>query len=268
MGLQLIANESKSKGIEKIMQLSAVSANTIRNLSLSLAVGSILQEIKGDIDGALLRYKLSDCFESPAIWNNIGLCFVAKKKYVAAVSCLKRALYLNPFDHRINYNIGLLNFQLRQFASAFHFFKAGIAHQNVSVTYSLLALCLEQLDDDLNAKQAHLTAIKANKSVPNPTSLLNYAIYLINLNQDQYKEEIAEIMIEFEKNWLKRRQVTNEFDESVMKTANQISAVFGPSSHMAWVKGVKEDNQEDRNYNPQSTLTHQSEQDSNKMTFV
>ena len=44
--------------------------------------------------------------ESPQLWNNIGMCFFGKKKHVAAVSCLKRASYLAPFDWKILYNLG------------------------------------------------------------------------------------------------------------------------------------------------------------------
>ena len=36
----------------------------------------------------------------------LGMCFFGKKKYVAAISCLKRANYLAPFDWKILYNLG------------------------------------------------------------------------------------------------------------------------------------------------------------------
>lgn len=113
----------KSKGIDKLNQLMFISASTIGNLQMSLAVGSIIQETQTDIDGALFRYKLANTFESPTLWNNVSLCFSSKKKYVAAISCLKRSLYLNVFDWKTNYNLGLLNLQLRQYSSAFHYLK-------------------------------------------------------------------------------------------------------------------------------------------------
>ena len=34
------------------------------------------------------------------------MCFFGKKKFVAAISCLKRANYLAPFDWKILYNLG------------------------------------------------------------------------------------------------------------------------------------------------------------------
>ena len=90
---------------------------------MSLAIGSIIQESQTNIDDALYRYKLANTFESPVLWNNVSLCFSSKKKYVAAISCLKRSLYLNVFDWRSNYNLGVLNLQLRQYSSAFHYLK-------------------------------------------------------------------------------------------------------------------------------------------------
>lgn len=113
----------KQKGIDKLNQLMHISANTIGNLQMSLAIGSILQETQNDLDNALLRYKLANTFESPVLWNNVSLCFSVKKKYVAAISCLKRSLYLNVFDWKVNYNLGLLNLQLKQYSSAFHYLK-------------------------------------------------------------------------------------------------------------------------------------------------
>ena len=58
---------------------------------------------------ALAKYRLAaqSIPESPPLWNNIGMCFFGKKKFVAAISCLKRANYLAPFDWKILYNLGV-----------------------------------------------------------------------------------------------------------------------------------------------------------------
>lgn len=39
----------------------------------------------GDFDVALSKYKVAACNtpESPQLWNNIGMCYYGKKKYVA-----------------------------------------------------------------------------------------------------------------------------------------------------------------------------------------
>ena len=43
-----------------------------------------------------------------------------------AISCLKRATYLAPFDWKILYNLGLVHLTMQQHASAFHFLSAAI----------------------------------------------------------------------------------------------------------------------------------------------
>ena len=72
-----------------------------------------------DWDAALAKYKTASGVtpESPHLWNNIGMCFFGKRKYVAAIACLKRANYLAPFDWKILYNLGLVHLTLQQFAS-------------------------------------------------------------------------------------------------------------------------------------------------------
>ena len=68
------------------------------------------------------------------------MCFFGKRKLVAAVSCLKRANYLSPFDWKILYNLGLVHLSLQQFASAFHFLSASInLRPNRGQTFMLLA---------------------------------------------------------------------------------------------------------------------------------
>ena len=106
-----------------------------------MAAGSMMQS-HNDWDVALAKYRVAatDIPESPQLWNNIGMCFFGKKKYVAAISCLKRANYLAPFDWKILYNLGLVHLTMQQFASAFHFLSASInLRPNRGQTFMLLA---------------------------------------------------------------------------------------------------------------------------------
>ncbi|KAB1257360.1 Bardet-Biedl syndrome 4 protein [Camelus dromedarius] len=110
-------------------------------VSAILAAGSMMQT-HGDFDVALTKYRVVACAvpESPPLWNNIGMCFFGKKKYVAAISCLKRANYLAPFDWKILYNLGLVHLTMQQYASAFHFLSAAINFQpKMGELYMLLA---------------------------------------------------------------------------------------------------------------------------------
>ena len=58
-----------------------------------LAAGSMIQS-HGDYDVALTKYRIAAAAtpESPHLWNNIGMCFFGKKKYVA-VSWLTNEFY-------------------------------------------------------------------------------------------------------------------------------------------------------------------------------
>nr|XP_014339446.1 PREDICTED: Bardet-Biedl syndrome 4 protein isoform X2 [Latimeria chalumnae] len=131
------------------------------NYRAILAAGSMMQT-HGDFDVALTKYRVaaSAVPESPPLWNNIGMCFFGKKKYVAAISCLKRAHYLAPFDWKIVYNLGLVHLTMQQYASAFHFLSAAINLQpRMGELYMLLAVALTNLEDPENAKQSYEQAV-------------------------------------------------------------------------------------------------------------
>ena len=92
-----------------VYQFSASSSSTteVTLIKAVLAAGSVAQASQ-DWDAALSKYKTASVVtpESPQLWNNIGMCFFGKKKFVAAIACLKRANYLAPFDWKILYNLG------------------------------------------------------------------------------------------------------------------------------------------------------------------
>ena len=54
------------------------------NVKAILAAGCMLQ-LHGDFDVALVKYRIAavETPESGPLWNNIGVCFYGKKKYVA-----------------------------------------------------------------------------------------------------------------------------------------------------------------------------------------
>ena len=116
-----------------------------RNAKTILAAGSIIQDNQ-DMDVALIKYRVAaiQTPNSPQLWNNIGMCFFGKGKYVAAVACLKRALYFSPFEWIISYNLGVVHLATGQYASAFHFFSTAInlqpsfarAYMHLAVTLS------------------------------------------------------------------------------------------------------------------------------------
>ena len=95
-----------------------------KNPKTILAAGSIIQDNQ-DMDVALVKYRIAatQTPNSAQLWNNVGMCFFGKGKYVAAVACLKRAVYITPFEWIISYNLGVVHLTTGQYASSFHYFR-------------------------------------------------------------------------------------------------------------------------------------------------
>jgi len=150
-----------------------------RNPKTILAAGSIIQD-HSDMDVALVKYRVAavQTPHSAQLWNNIGMCFFGKQRFVAAIACLKRALYLDPFEWIISYNLGLVHLSTGQYASAFHYFSTSInLKPDFPSSYMYLAITLNRLDDFDNACQAYEKAIEMEED---HLFRLNYAITLFN----------------------------------------------------------------------------------------
>jgi len=120
-----------------------------RNPKTILATGSIIQD-RSDHDASLLKYRVAAVYnpDSSELWNNIGMCFFGKQKYVAAIACLKKSLYLDPFQWIAAYNLGLVYLNTRQYASAYHYFSAAInLKADFSNTYMYLGITLNRIGD-------------------------------------------------------------------------------------------------------------------------
>eukprot|EP00405_Crypthecodinium_cohnii_P034770 CAMPEP_0206533174 /NCGR_PEP_ID=MMETSP0325_2-20121206/4805_1 /ASSEMBLY_ACC=CAM_ASM_000347 /TAXON_ID=2866 /ORGANISM="Crypthecodinium cohnii, Strain Seligo" /LENGTH=430 /DNA_ID=CAMNT_0054029761 /DNA_START=28 /DNA_END=1317 /DNA_ORIENTATION=- len=150
-----------------------------KNAKTILAAGSIIQD-HSDMDVALIKYRVAAVHtpNSAQLWNNIGMCFFGKTKYVAAIACLKRSLYLDPFEWIISYNLGLVHLNTGQYASAFHYFSASInLKPDFPTSYMYLAITLSRLDDFANAVSAYEKAIDMESD---HMFHLNFAITLFN----------------------------------------------------------------------------------------
>uniref|UniRef100_A0A673U2H5 BBSome complex member BBS4 n=1 Tax=Suricata suricatta TaxID=37032 RepID=A0A673U2H5_SURSU len=208
------------------------------NYKAILAAGSTMQT-HGDFDVALTKYRVVACAvpESPPLWNNIGMCFFGKKKYVAAISCLKRANYLAPFDWKILYNLGLVHLTMQQYASAFHFLSAAINFQpKMGELYMLLAVALTNLEDPENAKRAYEEAVRLDKS--NPLVNLNYAVLLYN--QGEKKGALAQYQEMEKKVRLPQDSSSLEFDSEMVDMAQKLGAALQVGEALVWTKPVKD----------------------------
>jgi Bardet-Biedl syndrome 4 protein len=151
-----------------------------RNPRTILAAGSIIQDLD-DADVALVKYRVAAAVEpnSAQLWNNVGMCFFNKNRFVAAIACLKKALYLDPFEWIVSYNLGIAHLKTRQNASAFHFLSHAVKRKpDFAEAYGYLAVALARLDDLENAKRAYDGAIRLDPE--NHVTRLNAAITLCN----------------------------------------------------------------------------------------
>ncbi|XP_014310495.1 Bardet-Biedl syndrome 4 protein [Myotis lucifugus] len=232
------------------------------NYKAILAAGSMMQT-HGDFDVALTKYRViaSAVPESPPLWNNIGMCFFGKKKYVAAISCLKRANYLAPFDWKILYNLGLVHLTMQQYASAFHFLSAAINFQpKMGELYMLLAVALTNLEDTENAKRAYAEAVRLDKY--NPLVNLNYAVLLYN--QGEKRDALAQYQEMEKKVNLLKDSSSLEYDSEMVEMAQKLGAALQVGEALVWTKPVKDPKSKQRTTSTSKAASFQQPLGSNQ----
>eukprot|EP01029_Cantina_marsupialis_P027311 TRINITY_DN75_c0_g1_i3.p1 TRINITY_DN75_c0_g1~~TRINITY_DN75_c0_g1_i3.p1 ORF type:complete len:400 (+),score=56.32 TRINITY_DN75_c0_g1_i3:137-1336(+) len=171
-----------------------------KNAKTILAAGSIIQD-HSDMDVALSKYRVAAVAtpNSAQLWNNIGMCFFGKQKFVAAIACLKRALYLDPFEWIISYNLGLVHLSTGQYASSFHFFSASInLKPDFASSYMYLAITLNRLDDFDNSCSAYEKAIEMEQD---HLFHLNYCVTLFNQGEVAKAKEHFSIFMDLFDVW-------------------------------------------------------------------
>ncbi len=116
-------------------------------------MGSISQG-HAEVETALGYYKAALQFRpnSPQLWNNVAMCLFNKQKFVGAIACLKKALYMAPFEFIVCFNLGLVHLTTGQYASAFQFLSAAInLRPDYPPSYMYLGVALAHLGDPDNA---------------------------------------------------------------------------------------------------------------------
>ncbi|XP_057323630.1 Bardet-Biedl syndrome 4 protein isoform X2 [Microplitis mediator] len=143
-----------------------------------LAVAYIIQ-IHREPEIAISKFKVAaQSFpESFHLWNNIGVCLYEKRKFLAAISCLKRAHYFHPTTLSTACILGKVLIITNQFASAAIYLCSAVTGGTKNyIPFLLLSYALAALDDLEGAEQI---IYKAHSIAPqNPAVLVNYAIIL------------------------------------------------------------------------------------------
>lgn len=235
LGLLYLQCGMYQKAFEKLGTAMAFNATCVPAI---LAAGSIIQN-HSDFEVALSKYRIaiSKIPESPALWNNIGMCFFGKKKYVAAISCLKRATYLAPFSWQILQNLGLVHLTMQQYASGFHFLSAAISLNSQSgQLFMLLAIALKYLQDFKNSCQAYEQALKIDQN--DPTIPLNYALLLQEIEQ---KDKAVNMLLEFKRRCLESSEKNAKLQHAIV-IAESLADVLQVKSYNFLHSKVETDN--------------------------
>ncbi|XP_058828963.1 Bardet-Biedl syndrome 4 protein homolog [Topomyia yanbarensis] len=221
IGILYLKINEYQRAFEKLLDAISIDDKCATAL---LGLGSILQS-KNDIDGALNKYKrisnLPD--EGSEVWSNIGLCFFKKQKYIAAISCLKKAVWVAPLNFNALYNLGLILVTSQQYVSAFQTLAAAISlRPDNADCYMLLGTCLRHLNDPGNAYLSLEKSTMLPDAIKNPLIYLNFALYCFEIDkQDQ--------SVLYLSNFLEMTQHTNVHRE-YLKMADRLNAALSLSS--------------------------------------
>lgn len=181
----------------------AVYLDKLHSNSL-LGLGSLHQE-KGEYELAYSKYKLASKTNpnSPIVWNNLGLCFFAKKKYTAAATCLKRAHYLDPFQWIISFNLGLVYLYSGLYSSAYIYMNAAVSLKpDIAIGYMYLGIILSKLGDITSSINSYDKSLELDN---NYLTLFNYTISLISHDMiSNAKSKFSEFVKSFNNDTVER----------------------------------------------------------------
>ena len=169
----------KAKDYEKAIDYFNKVLEVDKKYSKSLLGLAAINQLNGKFEEAyeLLSMGYSSNNNSAYLWNNLGMWFFAKEKKIFAATCLKRALYLAPFEWFISFNLGLVYLKNEQYVTAFvHMNTAANLSKNQPNVYLYLAIICSELNNDGNAKNCFERALSLKED---PIILFNYIIFLI-----------------------------------------------------------------------------------------
>lgn len=213
----------KVKDHDKAIETFKKSLEVDKKYSKSLMGLATITQINGNFDEAyeLLSIGYSSNNNSAYLWNNLGMWFFAKEKKIFAATCLKRALYLAPFEWFISFNLGLVYLKNEQYVTAFvHMNTAANLSKYQPYVYLYLAIICSELNNDSNAKNCFERALSIKED---PIILFNYIIFL--LKKKMFKEA-AEKFDKLNKSKIKKN---NEEYQSIDAQIPIIKKILGIS---------------------------------------
>ncbi len=211
----------KIKEKSKAMKYYNKVLNIERKYSKSLMGLESIKQNEGNIDEAydLLSIGNSSNPNSAFLWNNLGMYYLSRDKKIFASTCLKRALYLAPFEWIISFNLGLVYLKSEQYVSAFiHMNSAANLNKNNYMIYLYLAIICGELNNQGNAKNCFEKALALKEE---PIIFINYIIFLLKKGMIKDAEDNYDKLIKiFVKN--KKSNEENKLIESQILVVKKI----------------------------------------------
>lgn len=202
-------------------------------------------ETKAKIDRIIdsIRNLKSTALSSAAPWNNLALCYLLSKRFIACLSCLHRAQRIEPLDWRVNFNlaityanVGLISralVSLHRCVSLYANHSQSFRdHKNPSKSFSttasclksLLAVCAAGVDDLDESRQLHIESQLEVQQVP-ILCQLNYLIFLhmsADKNDEQTIKTKQNLLDQLEQGWLQRNQNNPQFNRCLLQVADAV----------------------------------------------
>lgn len=170
---------SKKKEQDKAIDYFSKALDVEKKYSKSLMGLSSINQNSGKFEESyeLMAVGFHSNNNSAYLWNNLGMWYFAKEKKIFAATCLKRALFLAPFEWIISFNLGLIYLKSEQYVTAFvHMNTAANLNKNNYQIYLYLAIICGELNNDGNAKNCFEKALSLKED---PIILFNYILFLV-----------------------------------------------------------------------------------------
>ena len=184
----------KKKDQETALKYFDECVNLEKKYSKSLIGLDYIYQNQGEYDESFQALTIGYATNpnSAYIWNNLGIWFLAKDKKIFSSTCLKRALYLAPFEWIISFNLGLAYLKNEQYVTAFvHMNTAANMNKNNYLILLYLAIICGELNNDGNAKNCFEKSLAIKED---PIVLFNYVVFLLRKkNLNEAKDKFAKL---------------------------------------------------------------------------
>lgn len=191
-------------------------------------------------------------WSSHSLWNNLGISYLMKRRYIACLSCLLKAQQLNPLDWRIQYNLGLaflhvgvIQRSLNSLIAAKSLYRIKDVNcvsklpRNLGSADSksdqlepsiqmLIAICFSELGALYESRRLYAEMVVQMRNLGTSgralvAPIVNYLLFLSKNQKDELDQKLVIRLLEFlEQGWLQRDQNDAQFNDLLLELARLI----------------------------------------------